>query len=282
MEIERKFLLQKLPEHLEQYPHHEIEQGYLCTAPVVRIRRWDDSYILTYKGGGMMVREEYEHPLTKESYEHLREKADGIVIHKTRYVIPLEASANSTAGRSSDNLKIELDIFHGVYEGLRLAEVEFPDEESANRFTPPAWFGKDVTLDGRYHNSYMSQHAAIQKLSQEELQALADRALLHIPKRAAHFAPLVGVQYGRITIRNQKTRWGSCSSKGNLNFNCLLMLAPEDVIDYVVVHELCHRLEMNHSHAFWRQVERVLPEYRTPRSWLKEHGSELMARNPRY
>jgi predicted metal-dependent hydrolase len=88
----------------------------------------------------------------------------------------------------------------------------------------------------------------------------------------------VGVTYGRITIRNQRSRWGSCSGKGNLNFNCLLMLTPSHVIDYVVVHELCHRLEMNHSPAFWAQVERVLPDYRKSREWLREHEKELIGR----
>ena len=89
---------------------------------------------------------------------------------------------------------------------------------------------------------------------------------------------MVGVTYGRITIRNQRSRWGSCSGKGNLNFNCLLMLTPDHVIDYVVVHELCHRLEMNHSPAFWAQVERVLPDYRKSREWLREHEKELIGR----
>ncbi len=94
----------------------------------------------------------------------------------------------------------------------------------------------------------------------------------------AHFAPLVGVSYGRITIRNQRTRWGSCSGKGNLNFNCLLMLAPPEVLDYVVVHELCHRKEMNHSPRFWAEVARVLPDYQQRRRWLKEHGGALVQR----
>jgi predicted metal-dependent hydrolase len=115
-------------------------------------------------------------------------------------------------------------------------------------------------------------------LTPEEVRALAAQAVEHIPKRVAHFAPLVGVTYGRITIRNQRTRWGSCSGKGNLNFNCLLMLAPGEVLDYVVVHELCHRLEMNHSPRFWAQVERVLPHWRKERKWLKDHGEELMQR----
>ncbi len=115
-------------------------------------------------------------------------------------------------------------------------------------------------------------------LSLEEIRALADRAKDVIPQRVAHFAPLVGVTYGRITIRNQRTRWGSCSGKGNLNFNCLLMLAPPEVLDYVVVHELCHRKEMNHSPRFWAEVARVLPDYQQRRRWLKEHGGALVQR----
>lgn len=113
-----------------------------------------------------------------------------------------------------------------------------------------------------------------------ELQVLADEALRVIPERVQFYAPVVGVTYGRITIRNQRTRWGSCSAKGNLNFNCLLMKAPPEVLDYVVVHELCHRLEMNHSPRFWAQVERVLPDYKVSRKWLREHGNELMDLNP--
>ena len=116
------------------------------------------------------------------------------------------------------------------------------------------------------------------QLTREELQALADQAGNRIPERLAYFAPRVGVTYGRTTLRMQKTRWGSCSARGNLNFNVLLMLAPPEVLDYVVVHELCHRKEMNHSPAFWAQVERVLPDYRGPRQWLKDHGNALMLR----
>ena len=118
------------------------------------------------------------------------------------------------------------------------------------------------------------------KFSREELAELAKRAKEVLPRRAARFAPMVGVDYGRITIRCQRTRWGSCSSLGNLNFNCLLMLAPPEVADYVVVHELCHRKEMNHSAAFWAEVEKILPDYQNRRAWLREHGSALMARLP--
>jgi predicted metal-dependent hydrolase len=116
------------------------------------------------------------------------------------------------------------------------------------------------------------------KFTQEEIEALSQKALAVIPDRVRHFALIVGVTYGRITIRNQRSRWGSCSGKGNLNFNCLLMLTPSHVIDYVVVHELCHRLELNHSPKFWAQVERVLPDYCKSRQWLREHEKELIGR----
>lgn len=150
MEIERKFLIQsqRLPKNLQDYPFHQIEQGYLCTEPVVRIRRQDDQYYLTYKSKGLLSREEYNLPLTKEAYLHLKPKADGLVISKTRYLIP-----------EKDNLTIELDVFHNEYKGLLLAEVEFPSEEAANAYVPPLWFGEDVTLSSKYHNSTLSRGA---------------------------------------------------------------------------------------------------------------------------
>ena len=122
------------------------------------------------------------------------------------------------------------------------------------------------------------QTAALPKFSDAEIHGLAQQAKMVIPERVAYFAPMVGVTYGKITIRNQHTRWGSCSGQGNLNFNCLLMLAPEDVIDYVVVHELCHRKEMNHSARFWAEVERILPDYKESRRWLREKGPALIGR----
>lgn len=115
-------------------------------------------------------------------------------------------------------------------------------------------------------------------LSMEEIRDLANRALAYIPGRVKYYAPLVGVTVGRITIRNQRSRWGSCSAKGNLNFNCLLMLTPPEVIDSVVVHELCHRKEMNHSKAFYAEVLRVFPDYWKWDKWLKENGDNLMRR----
>ena len=146
MEIERKFLIEKLPENLDSYPYHLIEQAYLNTDPVIRIRREDDEYYLTYKGRGFLAREEYNLPLNRLSYEHLLPKADGNIICKKRYLIPVE---NST-------LTIELDIFDKPFAPLILAEVEFSSIEEAESFTPPAWFKEDVTNDKHYSNSYLS------------------------------------------------------------------------------------------------------------------------------
>ncbi len=121
-------------------------------------------------------------------------------------------------------------------------------------------------------------HPPVEKLTTEELRELAKKACVLIPERVRYYAPLIGVDYGRITIRNQKTRWGSCSSKGNLNFNCLLMLAPIEVIDSVVVHELCHRKQMNHSKKFYEEVYRVYPEYDRYHKWLRDNGASLLQR----
>ena len=150
---------------------------------------------------------------------------------------------------------------------------------------------KEIRAFVRKNSSWLEKHIAavrkekeeeekhpVQLLTMEEIRSLADEAMRVLPARVSHFASLAGVTYGRITIRNQKTRWGSCSSKGNLNFNCLLMLAPPAVQDYVVVHELCHRKEMNHSPRFWAEVERIIPDYKTYEKWLKTEGKNLMRR----
>lgn len=150
MEIERKYLIHKLPDNLTSYDKKEIEQGYLCTEPVVRIRRSNDTYTLTYKGKGLLVREEYNLPLTKESYEHLRSKVDGILITKTRYLLPL-----------NNQLTVELDVFSGAHTGLWLAEVEFDSEAAANQFVPPDWFGEEVTFSSKYHNSTLSKKTTL-------------------------------------------------------------------------------------------------------------------------
>lgn len=119
---------------------------------------------------------------------------------------------------------------------------------------------------------------ASEPLTAGDIQRLADEALRVIPERVRYYAEKIGVTYGRITIRNQRTKWGSCSSSGNLNFNCLLMLTPPEVLDSIVVHELCHRIEMNHSARFYEAVLRAYPDYRKWNRWLKENGPLLMLR----
>ena len=145
MEIERKFLIKELPDNLDSYPCRHIEQGYLSTNPVVRIRKDNQIYELTYKGKGAMVREEYNLPLTQDAYEHLKEKIDGRLIIKKRYMIPFK------------QYTIELDVFENDLAPLTLCEVEFPTKEEADSFTPPDWFAEDVTFSKLYHNSFLSQ-----------------------------------------------------------------------------------------------------------------------------
>ncbi len=145
MEIERKYLIRRLPENLSQYQCKKIAQGYICTNPVVRIRKSDDEYYLTYKGKGLMAREEYNLPLTQEGYEHMLPKIDGRLIEKSRYLIPLDGK-----------LTAELDIFEGDLAPLIIVEVEFDSLDAANSFIPPEWFGEDVTESCKYHNSNLA------------------------------------------------------------------------------------------------------------------------------
>lgn len=122
--------------------------------------------------------------------------------------------------------------------------------------------------------------SALTPLTSDQLDALRAEAKAVFPARVAHYAPLIGVDYGTVTIRAQKTRWGSCSVRGNLSFNCLLLLAPAEVLDSVVVHELCHLKHMNHSPAFYAAVTQAFPNYAPCRDWLKAHGDELLRRLP--
>lgn len=147
---------------------------------------------------------------------------------------------------------------------------------------------KEVTAFLAQKESWLRSHLAKQRdaadadeagrLTEEEIDALIREARTDIPARVKRFGPVVGVSWGRITIRKQRTRWGSCSAEGNLSFNGLLMLAPPEARDYVVIHELCHRLEMNHSARFWAHVERVCPDYKVQKKWFREHGPALMKR----
>lgn len=166
MEIERKFTIKQLPENLADYSCRLIEQAYLSTNPVIRIRREDDRYYMTYKGEGLMAREEYNLPLNADAYAHLLPKADGNVISKKRYLIPIKTPCFSSEAVPPCGLQtpsgdygptIELDVFAAPFEGLIIAEVEFPSIEAANAFIPPAWFDKDVTNDPAYHNSNLSR-----------------------------------------------------------------------------------------------------------------------------
>ena len=150
IEIERKFLVKKIPDNLDTYEMIDMTQGYLNTSPVVRVRKENDDYVLTYKGSGLLSHSEYNLPLNKEAFEHLLKKCDGIIISKSRYKIPLK-----------NNLTAELDIFKGDLDSLKLVEVEFDSVEEADNFTPPEWFGEDVTTDGRYHNSYISKYGLL-------------------------------------------------------------------------------------------------------------------------
>lgn len=159
MEIERKFLLREIPVDLTACPVHQIEQAYLSTAPVIRIRREDDTYYLTYKGSGILAHDEYNLPLDSTSYQHLLPKADGNVISKKRYLIPLSSEQINPECLSLLNgteLVIELDVFAPPFAPLELAEIEFPTIEAANAFRMLPWFAEDVTADRRYHNATMS------------------------------------------------------------------------------------------------------------------------------
>lgn len=149
MEIERKYLIHTLIEDYLQYPHKEIKQGYISTSPVIRIRQLGTEYILTIKGQGLLSREEHELIINEDQFNTLSQKVDGYVIHKTRYYIPYNKHT------------IELDIFHDEYQGLILAEVEFDSITEANSFTPPTWFGEDVTNTPSYHNSNLSKGKTI-------------------------------------------------------------------------------------------------------------------------
>lgn len=146
MEIERKYYIETPPEDLFTYPSRQIEQAYLNTDPVIRIRREDDQFFLTCKSKGLLAREEYTLSLTEEAYLHLLKKADGHILTKRRYLIPL----------SHTPYTIELDVFEGVYQGLVLAEVEFPTKEEALAFTAPDWFTREVTFTGEYQNSCLA------------------------------------------------------------------------------------------------------------------------------
>ncbi len=185
---------------------------------------------------------------------------------KTTYNIEIIRSSRKTIA-----LEIRPDLRILVRAPYRMSKREIDRFLQDNA----AWLEKHMAIAKARREERDSRPPA-PRLTEEEIRRLAQEALRLIPQRVAYYAPIVGVSYGRITIRRQKTRWGSCSAKGNLNFNCLLMKAPPEVLDYVVVHELCHRKEMNHSPRFWAEVEKVLPDYKVSRRWLKTNGNTLI------
>lgn len=126
--------------------------------------------------------------------------------------------------------------------------------------------------------STIDERSKLEKITFEQVKELADQAVEYIPKRVKYYAEKENFVYNKITIKNLVSRWGSCSTKGNLNFNCLLMLTPDYVIDYIVVHELCHLREMNHSEKFWAEVEKIMPDYQRAVLWLKQNGGNLISR----
>lgn len=170
--------------------------------------------------------------------------------------------------RKTISICIERDLRLVVRVPLQMTEEEI------QRFLAD----QEMWIQRHLEQARLRQRELEPALTPQELEKLVQQAKQVLPERVAYFAPLVGVTYGRITIRHPVSRWGSCSAKGNLNFNCLLMLCPPEVADYVVVHELCHRLEMNHSARFWSEVARVLPDYAHHRRWLREHGMQLIGR----
>lgn len=160
--------------------------------------------------------------------------------------------------------------------GLLVRAPRFASKRDIDRFAESnvSWIEKQLLKRQKYRKKMED----VEPLGREEINAIAQKAASVIPGKVAYYAEKIGVSYNRITIRCQKTRWGSCSAAGNLNFNCLLMLAPEEVLESVIVHELCHRKEMNHSDRFYSEVLRVYPDYKKWNKWLKDNGKVLMAR----
>lgn len=133
---------------------------------------------------------------------------------------------------------------------------------------------KYLEIEKQRQNRPVSNLTDAQRIALEKRYIAAAKE--YFPKRAAYYVQFTGGSYNRISVRDQKTRWGSCSARGTLSFNWRLMLAPPKVADYVIVHELCHLTYMNHSADFWQKVESVYPDYRAARKWLKDHGNELV------
>ena len=198
-----------------------------------------------------------------------KKKAEKIIHWNGYDILLIRSSRKTMALEINRNLEVLLRVPWMMPEDKALAFLQSRSD----------WLAEKLLVQKeRREEEERLRAAAPEPLTNAEIQNLAQQALQVLPGRTAFYAGQLGVTYGRITIRNQKTRWGSCSAKGNLNYNCLLMLTPPEIQDYVVVHELCHRLEMNHSARFWNHVAGILPDYRERRAWLKKYGSGIISR----
>lgn len=172
--------------------------------------------------------------------------------------------------RKSATIKITADMQIVVYVPLYVSDNEIERMViSKSKWIDEHMLKVQSTIDER---------SKLEKITSEQIKELADQAVEYIPKRVKYYAEKENFVYNKITIKNLVSRWGSCSTKGNLNFNCLLMLTPDYVIDYIVVHELCHLREMNHSEKFWAEVEKIMPDYQRAELWLKQNGGNLISR----
>ena len=172
--------------------------------------------------------------------------------------------------RKSAAIKITADMQIVVYVPLYVSDNEIERMViSKSKWIDEHMLKVQSTIDER---------SKLEKITFEQLKELEDQAVEYIPKRVKYYAEKENFIYNKITIKNLVSRWGSCSTKGNLNFNCLLMLTPDYVIDYIVVHELCHLREMNHSEKFWAEVEKIMPDYQRAELWLKQNGGNLISR----
>ena len=197
------------------------------------------------------------HDFLKEVMQMIFENAEVSVIRSGRKTVSIQVKPNEVIIRAPMRMKEK--------------EIEKFVESKRN------WIEKHL-------KSLSEKQKALENIepySDEEISSFVKKAKEIIPKKVEFYAEKIGVTYNRITIRCQRTRWGSCSSKGNLNFNCLLVLLPDEIIDSVIVHELCHRKHMNHSAKFYEEVEKVFPEYRKCHEWLNRNGSKYMSRIPR-
>lgn len=160
---------------------------------------------------------------------------------------------------------------------VRLRAPERTQDKTLQRFAreKEGWIIKKYLMMEAARKAEEGQEAPDYVKRPELEKKYREMARDKITERATYFARLMGVRYGRISIRASKTRWGSCSAGGNLNFHWKLILMPEEILDYVVVHELAHRKEMNHSPSFWAEVERILPDYKERRKWLKTYGQTV-------